>query len=569
MRLALGQEAGTLEAPGDEALIEALGCDARTLQEHRTALRTDLGHVLHLLMPVVAYFADVALAQQLKSDAERAGAAFDLPQWLRSRFPLPEPAPQELIEACGQASDRAALRKELGLDYERFNRTLLALDESPLSNEAELRSMYDAYVRRMCPRILERLRRRHAADFREGRDLGIYVNRKTLAFLEFDPAWILARETLDNEIVEAHVARLLDEVLGGDHEVDLPSSRGLVERNRKSVRDFAPGAISIVHAWCRRNRLPVLEPWRSEDPQSVTRHLENAGLLDFEPVRDTQVPALCHRAACWPEGMLQTLDPAALELDQATVEEEEKRREKERQRRVIERRTIDFAGTRLDTADPSFAEALRQLAENSTAGDDGWFERSRRPRLADFTETEGGGRSFGGGTGGGTGRRKPSPEEQRQAMGLASEWLAFEFLRRRHGEAVDETCWVSGNRARFFGGDEGDDAAGYDFCVKTPQAEWLYEVKSSLEDTCEFELTPNEMRVAASVSRRSRRRYRILYVPFVFSPDRWLVLELPNPMGDETRGRFKQVGHGSVRFRFEHSGTPTSERAFTTMPPAK
>ena len=243
LHLALGQDADTLEAPSDEALAAALRCDARTLKEHRAALRTDLGHVLHLLMPVVAYFADVALARQLDSDAERAGTGFDLPQWLRSRFPLPEPTPQELIEACGRASDLAALRKELDLDYERFNRTLLALDESPLSNEAELRSMYEAYVRRMGPRILERLRRHHAADFQEGRDLGIYVNRKTLAFLEFDHAWILARETLDNEIVEAHVARLLDEVLGGDHDIDLPSSRGLVERNRKSVRDFASGAI--------------------------------------------------------------------------------------------------------------------------------------------------------------------------------------------------------------------------------------------------------------------------------------------------------------------------------------
>ena len=111
-------------------------------------------------MPVVAYFADATLAQALESDAERAGAAFDLSQWLRSRLPLPEPAPQELIDACGRASDRAALRKELSLDYERFNRALLALDESPLSNEAELRSMYDAYVRRMGARILERLRRR-------------------------------------------------------------------------------------------------------------------------------------------------------------------------------------------------------------------------------------------------------------------------------------------------------------------------------------------------------------------------------------------------------------------------
>ena len=553
LRLALGQDADKLEAPGDEALASALSCDPRTLQEHRAALRTDLGHVLHLLMPVVAYFADVALARQLESDAEGARAPFDLPQWLRSRLPLSEPAPQTLIEACGRASDRAALRKELGLDYERFNRALLALDESPLSNEAELRSMYDAYVRRMGSRILERLRRCHSADFREGLDLAGYVNRKALSFLGFDPAWILTRETLDNETVEAHVARLLDEVLGKDHEADLPPFRGLVERNRKAVREFASGAISIVRAWCRRNRVHVREPWRSEDPQSVTRHLENAGLLDFEPVRDPQMPALCHRAACWPEGMPQTLDPTSLGLDQATVEEEERRRKEERQRKGIERRSIDFAGTRLDTVDPSFPEAFRQLAEKSIAADHGWFERSRRPRLAEFTEPEGGGRPYGGGTGGGTGRRKALPEAQRRAMGLADEWLAFQFLRRHHGEAVDETCWVSANRARFFGGDEGDDSAGYDFCVKTPQAERLYEVKSSLEDTGEFELTPNEMRVAASVSRRGRRRYRILYVPYVFSPDRWLVLQLPNPMGDGTRNRFKQVGHGAVRFRFEHS----------------
>ena len=238
LRLALDQDSDALSAPGDEALTAALGCDSRTVQDLRAALRTDLGHVLHLLMPVVAYFADAPLAEHLKSDAERAGAAFDLLQWLRSRLPLQEPAPQELIAACGQASDRAALRKELGLDYARFNGALLDLGESPLSNEAELRSMYEAYVRGMGPRILERLRRRHAADFREDRDLAVYISRKTLAFLEFDLAWVLTRETLDNAIVEAHVARLLDHVLGEDQEVALPSSRGLVERNRKSVRDF-------------------------------------------------------------------------------------------------------------------------------------------------------------------------------------------------------------------------------------------------------------------------------------------------------------------------------------------
>ena len=113
LRLALDQVADTLEAPSEEALAEALGCDTRTLQEHRAALRTDFGHVLHLLMPVVAYFGNVALAQQLESDAERDGVAFDIPQWLRSRLQIPEPTPEDLVEACEQASHRASLRRKL------------------------------------------------------------------------------------------------------------------------------------------------------------------------------------------------------------------------------------------------------------------------------------------------------------------------------------------------------------------------------------------------------------------------------------------------------------------------
>ena len=554
LRLFQSQDGDLLHPPGDEDLAAALRCDAATLQEHRAALRTDLGHVLHLLTPVVAYFGGVELARRLERDAERGREQFDVPAWLGSWFPLSEPEPADLTAACERTSNRAALRRELELDYERFNRVLLALGESPLSNEDELRSMYEAYLRRMRPGIVERLRRRHATDFREGRNLAVYVARKSLAFLEFDPRWTFTRETLDNEAVEAHVARSLDEILGQDEEIDLPSSRGLLDKNRKSIREFASRAIPVVGAWCRRKGIAVPDPWPSEDPQAVTRHIENFGLLDFDPIEDQRIPALCHRAGCWPDGMAQTLETGALGLDPATVEAEAKRRQRERERKIIEERSIDFAGARLDPGDPSFAEAFQQLAEQNIAADEGWFKRSRRPRLAEFDEMDSGGRRPGGGAGGGKGRRRQQqPEDQRQAMGLASEWLVFQYLRRRYGEAVDETCWVSRNRARFFGGDEGDDTAGYDFCLKTPQAEWLYEVKSSLADPGEFELTPNEMRVAASVPARGHRRYRILYAPFVFSPDRWMVLELPNPMGEESRNRFKQVGHGSVRFQFETS----------------
>lgn len=554
-QLALGQRNGVLDPPSDEALAKALRCDAQTLLEHRDALRTDVGRVLHLLTPVVAFFGEVALAQELQAEAERAGPGWDLRAWLRARFP-DQLAVEEWLDTCERSSDRAEVRKSLELDYERFNRTLLALDEPPLSNAAELRSLYAAYLRQMAPAILERLRRHHAPDFRGERDLGVYVERKTLAFLTFDTAWIQTKETLEQGTVETHVAGLLGEVLGEDRDVDLPPLRRLQDTNRKSVRNFASRAGAVVIVWCRRNGVPVQEPWLSEEPQSVVRWLENAGLLDFELVSDAQLPGLCLRAACWPDAMPQTLDPATLGLDQTAVEEEERRRETKRQGRIVEERSIDFAGNSLDTGDPSFAQAFGRLAEDWIDGNDEWFERSRRPGLAKFAEPPGGSRWPVDGTRRVAGRRKRPSEDLRRAMGLASEWLAFRYLRRHHGEAVDETCWISTNRTRFFGGDEGDDAAGYDFCVNTPQAEWLYEVKSSLENTGEFELTPNEMRVAARVPPHGRRRYRILYVPFVFCPDRWMVLELPNPMGDGTRNRFQQIGQGSVRFRFQH---PTIE----------
>ena len=548
LRLALGQPPDSLDPPSDDALAAALGCDMPTLQEHRAALRTDLGHLLHLLMPVLVYFGDVALARSLATDVEHGHPDIDLSQWLEDRLPTRQPSPEKLIGACARASDRAELRRELGLEYEPFNRALIALGEAPLSNEAELRSVYDAYVQRLAPSVHERLRRTHVADYRQGRDLGTYNERKTLEFLEFDAAWVLTRETLDNQTVESHVSTLLDRVLGEDLDVDLPSWRGLVERNRRTVRSFATATIPIVRAWCRHNDVAVHEPWRGADPQSVVRRLEDAGLLDFETLDGTLIPGLCRRAGCWPPNMAQTVDLAQLGLDSATLEEEEKRRETERQQHVIDRRSIDFAGTKLDTGDPSFAEEFRQLAEKSIADDHRWYERSGRPRLTRFDQLHSGPTRPGGGPGG---RRKQPTEDQRQAMGLASEWLVFQFLRRRYDDAFDETCWISTNRTRFFAGSEGDDAAGYDFCVNTPRAEWLYEVKSALDHGGEFELTPNEMRVAASVPPYGRRRYRILYVPFVFKPTEWTVLELPSPMDQRTRNQFSQVGRGSVRFRFE------------------
>lgn len=554
LRLNVDRARDDLEAPSEEQLSNALKCDIGTVQEHLLALRSETGRVTYMLVPLVAYFAGIEAARRLRSDIDRIGARFDPRTWLASNLiDLPRSA-ADIIDACQKALNRAELRRFLNIDYGGFNACLLELSEPILSNETELRRVYNAYLQDMKQAIIDRLRRRYLADFLHGRSLGPYLEYRKFAFLQFDESWIATRETLDREVVEIHVAKLLGSTIGNDTDVELSPLSGLLDTNRKSVQRVAQDIAPLLSVWCQKNAVPVPAPWESHESQTVVRFLENAGLLDFNAVRSEEVPGLCRRAGCWPTGMPEGADPSALGLDPAELRAEHSRQDQERQQAEVARRTIVFGGASFDTADPNFALGVRDVAEQSLTNDNGWLERSpKKVRLETFTVVGEIGASGGSGSGG-RGRARAErqlSEIQRSTMGLASEWLAYRYLQNRHSGAVDEESWVSTNRRRFFGGSDGDDALGFDFRVKTPQVDWLYEVKSSMDDSGEFELTANEIRVASSVAKDGRRRYRILYVPFVFSPDRWYVLELPNPMGEQTRNQFRIIGRGSVRLRFE------------------
>ena len=553
-RLALIGESNALDAPSDEVLAHALKCDVQTVRDHRAALRTDLEQVLYLLNPVVAYYSSENLSQQLRRDMDREGANFDVRKWLQLHLNSAEYTPERLVEACEQAANLAELRKELELDYKKFNQVLLKLGEPTLANKDELQRLYDAHLARLQPKILERLRRQHAADFQNGNDLTDYVERRSLKFLTFNDEWVLTQETLEMELVDAHVSALLNDNLGQDVSVKLPSLQRVVKANRKVVHEFAASALPVLRIWCKRNDVSLPEPWDQNDAQAVTRHLENKGFLDFEVIIAESIPTLCRRGICWPTGMPETLDENTLKLNKDEIEEEKKRRDRERLQREKIQRSVNFAGESLDTGASNFSERLQKIADDWLSKDETWFKRSlQQPRLVQFQNPQqSGGGSVSGGKGGGTRRGdRQLSDVQRRAMGQTSEWLAFQYLCRRHSGYVNETCWISKNRAKFLGGGEGDDTAGYDFLVKTPRANWLYEVKSSLEDSGEFELTANELQVASSALKDGRRRYRILYVPYVFSPEKWYVLELPNPMGVTTRNRYSIIGRGSVRLRFE------------------
>lgn len=553
LRLAPGRPDGSLERPTETELASALGCDVRIVEDMRAGLRTDLAHVLHLIIPIVAYFENLDLARYLADAAKDQGAEFNLRVWLEAHLSTNSPAVGDLLAACEDSPDRRSIATALDLHYGQFNRVLLSLGEVTLSSEVELRATFEAYLREMVPELRDRLRRLHLEDYRLGIDLSTYLSRRDLKFIPFDRAWVLDFETLDRQMVVEHVETSFAEALGKVPEVDLPPFEKMISENRKVVRAFASEAKPILGAWCRKNHVDLPEVWDRGEAQDVVRLVENAGLLDFDMINSDLMAALCERTGIWPEGMLARIDPESLGLDESAVHEEQERKAREQQERDRRKRIIQFAGQDLDPVDPSFAAAMQNIAEAAIASDDSWFARSRqRTRLVKLDASSKSDSDGGNGGGGKRGKRATRlTETQKVAMGVASEWLAYQYLKRRFPDTVDESSWISENRTNFFGGSEGYDSAGYDFLVQTPTTDWMFEVKSTLEDGCEFELTSNELRVASSASRTGRRRYRILYVPHVFSPEKWCVFELPNPMDKETQAQFSVVGRGSLRLRFE------------------
>ncbi|MCW1750594.1 DUF3883 domain-containing protein [Rhizobium acaciae] len=400
--------------------------------------------------------------------------------------------------------------------------------------------------------LVDRVRRRFASDWREGRELDEYVALRKLDFIQFDPVWSIENEAIDREFVEAFALSAAAAHLGPDDmSIALADYEAVFSANRKVIVSNFTRLASLIRAWCRKkglDRPPLME---TADPQILVRALYDRGLTDFELIKAKSLPSLLRRVEAWPIGMPQSDKLEELGLTGLDLNYEEREARDARRKVEVERRTIRFGGTPLDAGGDDFAAVFERLAEAALAEDSEWFNRSRPPRLTIQEQSNGERRRPGTGGRNGTDWRKQPPESVRTAMGIASEWLAREYLRRRHPREMTDDCWVSSNRAAFCTGSEGDDGLGYDFRVETTRHEYLYEVKSALDEGGEFELTARELEVAGSASLERKRRYRILYVPFVFDPSRWRVLPLSDPASSETRNRFRVVRSGSVRYRFE------------------
>jgi hypothetical protein len=542
---------GDPAGPSEDMLARAICRDVSVVREHFAATKGGVQRRVNALLPAVAFLKDREAAERLRNQHEQLGPALQLRAWLMGE--LEAALADQLLGVVAETDDQRAICLQLHLDFAAFSRTLAELGYPPMNDEGDFRRLFNAYLVELAPSIRARLRRAFVPAWLAAAPLDEYVTLRTLAFIQFDPQWLLEMEQLDRLRVVAHADRAVEARFGADDpSVELEALETVVAANRKHVTARYADLTNLICAWYRKHGTQPPANAGAADAQQLVRKLDQAGLLDFEVILPDALPTLLRRAGCWPEHMPTTAALHDLGLTAEDLKQEEQEARELRQKAEVTRRSIVFAGRSLDTGSPTFIADFENIADAAIAQSDKW---SKQHGLAHLLRQADGDKPRLGSSGGGGGKggawRNQLSDATRTAMGMASEWLVWKLLFLRHPKEMSDECWVSSNREKFCTGPAGDDALGYDFRVVTARHEYLYEVKSALDAGGEFELTARELEVAGSAREDRKRRYRILYVPFVFDPTHWKVLTLPNPAGTKTRDQFRVVRSGSVRYRFD------------------
>ena len=540
-RLIQGVPLAELPAPSPQDYASALQADQNVVLDLLADRHADNSRFLDILEPIIAYHAGAAVAKACVKRLE------DMPRstWM-AELEAVVPDPDRLVELLESTEDIAALRRSLDLDYAKFNQALLDLGRPTLANKVELKRLFEMWKNDLAPQLLDRIRRTFLNKIQDPDALKAYAGYRSLDFLTFDQGWEQTQETLDRDTVKNRADELLTSALGLDPGGLIGDRETTRSANRKTLLAFATDAARVLLA------IPAaqLDPAWRQGPSEVAAAVDRAGALDFTILAVSDCLPTLVRVGLWPNGVEQTLDLASHGLTADDLDVEARKRQEAQREETRRRNSIDFGSHSFDTSQPDFATRFADIAEGLFSSS-GWRARSKLkpPALKTISDGQPTGGGGGGGSGGSSKPPNRQPDSIKTAMGLAGELLAFQYLKAKHRLRFSNECWVSENRTSLFP-EPGNTGHGFDFKVSTSEADWLYEVKATQGDGCEFELTDREYRTAALAAADRGQRYRVLLVQNVFSLTSCRVLELPNPAGQD-RSKFKIVGRSSVRMAFE------------------
>ena len=309
--------------------------------------------------------------------------------------------------------------------------------------------------------ILASLRKRFLNDFRAGQPLSTYARLKSLDSLTPDPLWLDLCDTPTDVMLAGQTDQWLAAVGAtpfGTVDSELPPIDE-VRRENSKVLDAATHAIAaVIPVWCWKNNYQTPTLWTGADPSTQVRQMADAEcLLDFEPLSAAHVISWLKRKGYWPQNMPETTDRDTLGLTLADVERRERQIAVQKSTHDFERRSIEINHKRLLAEPENYAAIAEFVSDTINAR----FLASPRgvAKLAEIEASRGRRGAGGSGWGGGSSARRLT-DQQRGAIGLVGEVLAFRWLKHQYGDDVNDDSWKSSYRSHVLGGSVGTDSLG-------------------------------------------------------------------------------------------------------------
>ena len=531
-------------------------CDVAFQDVQTTALRIQaaVAPLLSRLFPVVVYYAGVENAASFEPETSFITAEADaLEELVKIAGFLARHTPEYLITLAARASTLDELRLALEIPIVAMNATLLLIGgrHRLIDYGDQHAEDFADYVRQNHARIMDRIRWARWDRFASYDSQSDWRDLRKPASFTPDSTWGTTLDSLSPATMDAWIEAELVRLLGDAPPTDgatLPTIDHVSKSNASLIATSAAKLTAIVRAWQAERGEPIAPLWSAAESASreLGDVLDRAGALDFIELTMDSMLHWIQSLGLWPAEMPRTDDLAALGLTKDKLDEQQSDEARRRAEAVRARRTLEIDGQPFDL-DMGLGE-FKAAVDASVEATPGFVGTSNR--FAQLKEVSGppkreGVRNGGGGAGG---RLVRMSDDQRDAIGFAGEWLAFQWLDRHHSSDFTPACWVSAYRQTVFPG-EGDDGLGWDFQVPTRQGELSYEVKTTLGDGGQIELGETQVLAAQEHSRNDR--WRLLVVTNALDANRRLRI-LPNPFGPRARGRYVFVGQGlRLRYAFD------------------
>lgn len=531
--------------PTLDAIAEVVGEPAHRLREITSGARQSVTELACLIAPLLAVISPVD-AEEFWSSVDSFEDEATVKEWLALRLAATPFESESLIDAC-RHDDLNAARVELGLSLVDLNAAIdhLGAPFQRLHNTDGISHAFEYFLHAQRDAILGALRTSFSSSFQAKQPLDEYVERRDLASLRPDPSWPDLYFDVDVQTIETRVNLWLAEIQGpplGAGANEWEPVDDLRMRNRSQLRRLVETSAPVVEAWERAQGVALSGLPGSAD--SVTEAASNAGWLDFELLAIDDMIDWIDTMGCWPIGMPHSIELSELALSAEEIESATRRKDELERQRQDQTRQITLDDTVLDASQDNYASIFSAVSTSISP-----TLLAKPARVAELSVVNAGKvRANGGKRRGVTAARRPRlSDTQAAAVGLAGEVVALEWLRAQY-QGVTESSWRSGYRNLVLGGAEGDDSIGYDFEVLTSRQRLLFEVKATVSDRCEFELTASEIRAAQGLRRGDR--YFVLFVTKVLTSDERAIHLLPNPFTADAVGLYRTIGAG-LRLGFD------------------